>query len=383
VKLAKARDLIKRRRLRALITLPIAVSIAAACASEAAESDSGASGSTEGKEPRTSTVNTRCSDKKKYSVEQLAAAAKKEEGTLEFYFILGEEHNRSLFEAFRKKYPFADVRVTGGDPLQLIERIISENRSNQVVADMIEGGPMEIKSLADDNGLGIDYNPVGAKQAIEEFQLEGTFVTPSFFTFTPVYNTSVLSKEELPSSLEDLTKPEWKGRFGIDVEQIDWLAGELGHYGEEKGLQLMEKLAANDPVLFSGTEGFEQLAAGSIPLALNVYSFGIIPYMEKGAPLDFVPMDHVVAQPVVFIGVDSTDQRCTLKLFFEFLFSDEAQRIFTEEQKMQPTVPVSNPSVPLNKLCPEQSCELFVETSEVFGDFEKRVKQFQELFVGR
>lgn len=316
-------------------------------------------------------------------MEELAAEAEKEEGELEFYFILGEEHNRSLFEAFSDKYPFVEVRVTGGDPLQLIEKIISENRSDQPVADMIEGGPMEIESIVDSNELGVDYDPIGAKEAIEEFQLDGAFVTPAFFTFTPVYNTDVLSEDELPTSLEDLTRPEWKGRFGIDVEQIDWLAGELGHYGEKKGLQIMEKLAANEPVLYSGTEGFEQLAAGALPLTLNAYSFGIAPYMEQGAPLAFAPMDHVVAQPVVFIGIDSTDQRCTMKLFFEFLFSDAAQQIFAQEQKMQPTVSGSNASVPLSELCPERSCELFVETSEVFGDFEKRVAQFQELFVGR
>lgn len=358
----------------------------AACATDAGDSDKGGASATdpaEGQQPRASAVAAGCPDKTKYTVEELAAAAEKEEGALEFYFILGEEHNRSLFESFTNKYPFVDVRVTGGDTLQLIEKIISENRSDQPVADMIEGGPLEINAIADDNGLGLDYDPASAKQAIEEFQLEGAFVTPTFFTFTPVYNTNVLSRDELPSSLEDLTKPEWKGRFGIDVEQIDWLAGELGHYGEEKGLQLMKKLAANEPVLYAGTEGFEQLAAGALPLVLNAYSFGIIPYMEKGAPLAFAPMDHVVAQPVVFIGVDSTDQRCTLKLFFEFLFSDEAQQIFTQQQKMQPTVLGSNPSVPLNELCPEQSCELFVETSEVFGDFETRVNQFQELFVGR
>lgn len=312
---------------------------------------------------------------------ELAAAAKEEEGALNYYFILGEEANRDLFDAFKARYPFVEIEVTSGDPLQLIERVVSESRSGQPVADIIQGGPLEERIINGENDLGMTYRPEGESEAAEDLRFDkGDYVVSDFFTFPMTYNTNVLEPDELPASLEELTEPEWRGRFGVDVEQIDWFAGELAYYGEEEGLALMEELAANDPVVFAGAEGYEQVAAGALPLAVNLFSAAVAPYFEQDAPIAFAEVDHIIAQPDIYIGLEDGPHPNTTRLFFEFLFTPEAQEILAEGSYKNPVLESVEPYEALQEVC-TADCELFFETSENFGDFDTRVEQFQELFV--
>jgi iron(III) transport system substrate-binding protein len=313
-------------------------------------------------------------------LKELEAAAKKEEGAIQYYFILGEEANRDLFNAFKKRYPFVEFEVSGGDPFQLLEKVVSENKTGNVVADIIQGGPLEDQVLNDDNDYGMEFDPAGEAQADDAFQLDSNVMVSDYFTFHTVYNTNKVSEEDAPTSLEDLTKPEWRGKFGIDLEQIDWFAGELGFYGQEEGMDLMRRLAANKPVLFSGAEGYEQVAAGALPVAVNLFSAAVVPYFEKNAPIAFAKLDHLIAQPDVYIGIKDTQVPNKVKLFFAYLFTEEAQEILAQNSFKNPTLEGIAQPPHLEGVC-DDPCELFVETSEVFGDFDERVEQFRSVFT--
>lgn len=316
-------------------------------------------------------------------LEELAAAAKEEEGQLDWYYILGEEAIRPLIDAFTKRYPFVDVNVTGAGGLNLIEKILSENRTGNPIADVIQGGPLEDSIICGESQLCFDYRPIGEDKLPESIVFnEKNFVVPSYFTFHIVYNTNLVSEDEAPTSLADLTKPKWRGKFGVDAEQIDWFAGQIAYYGEERGLEIMRALAENDPVVFTGTQGYEQMAAGALPVAINMYSILLPEYINAGAPMAIADTDHVIAQPDEFVGISSTNSPNTLKLFLEWLFTKEAQAIFPESLGKTPMVP-DVPVPELFKNACTDDCELFFETSENFGNFEERVSQFQDLFVSQ
>lgn len=361
----------KLPRLTVLLIVLLAALVTAGCGSD--ESDGGATVNSDEPIQASAEVNAQ--------LDELAAAAREEDGPIQYYFILGEEANRDLFNAFTQRYPFVEFQVTGGDPLQLIEKVLSENKTGNPRADIIQGGPMEDRVLNTLNDIGMPFDPVGEQRAQDEFQLEGNVVVSDYFTFHAVYNTNELSPEEVPRSYEELTTPEWRGRFGVDIEQIDWFAGELGHYGEEDGMELMRRLAANDPVLFAGAEGYEQVAAGALPLAINLFSAAVIPYFEQNAPVDFAVLDnHLIAQPDVYIPIKSTNVPNKVKLFLAWLFTDEAQNILAQNSFKNPVVEGIAPPPHLEGVC-EDPCELFVETSKVFGDFDQRVEQFRSVFT--
>jgi iron(III) transport system substrate-binding protein len=313
-------------------------------------------------------------------LKELEPAARKENGPIHYYFILGEEANRDLFDTFSERYPFVEFEVSGGDPLQLLEKVVSENKAGRPVADILQGGPLEDQVLNTNNDLGMPFEPAGEALADERVRVEGNVVVSDYFTFHTVYNTNEVSEDEAPTSLEDLTKPEWRGRFGIDLEQIDWFAGELGYYGEKEGLTLMRRLAANKPVIFAGAEGYEQVAAGALPAAINLFSAAVVPYLEEGAPMALANLDHTIAQPDMYFGIKSSDVPNKVKLFLAWLFTEEAQQILSQNSFKNPVVKGVKPPPHLEAVC-EDPCELFVETSEVFGDFDQRVEQFRSVFT--
>lgn len=315
---------------------------------------------------------------------EMAAAAEAEGGSLEYSFVLGEEYLGPLVDAFRERFPFAEVNITTGGALQLIERVLSETETNNPLTDMIQGGPLEDAVLCNDESLCYEYAPQGSADVPDELRFEGApFVVPAYFTFHIAYNTEAVSEDEVPTNLADFAEPEWNGRFGIDLEVIDWFAAELAYYGEEEGLELFGRIAANNPVIYSGAQGYEQLAAGSLPASINAYSLLLPEYIGAGAPIAVAQTDHMIALPDEFIGINTTDNPALLELWMEWLFTEEAQNIQPQslgKTPVVPGIPVPDTLAALSDSC-TGDCELFFGTSENFGDFDTRVEQFQELFV--
>lgn len=379
------------RRLRHLIGLLVVMAlVVTACGSDGdgadtttAPADDSATTTTtaadDGEDDDSTDTTAASGDDVEATMAELEEAAREESGELHWYYILGEEAIRPLIDAFEARYPFIDIQVTGGPGLNLVERILSENETGEPVADVIQGGPLEDSILCNQEDLCFDYRPAGEANVPEDRLFDdGPFVVPAYFTFHIVYNPDVVDTP--PTSLEELTSDEWAGEFGVDAEQIDWFAGEIAYFGEDEGMGVMEDLAANDPVVYTGTQGYEQMASGALPAAVNMYSILLPEYIEGGAPMVLAESDHVIAQPDEFIGINSTDSPNTLRLFFEWLFTEEAQAIFPEHLGKTPMLEgIEVPDVLANACTGE--CELFFETSDNFGDFDQRVEQFQSFFV--
>lgn len=70
-----------------------------------------------------------------------------------------------------------------------------------------------------------------------------------------VYNTDLVSEDELPATVADLTNPEWNGRFGVAPTNgsfVAFVSGMLLAEGEEATRAWLEGIAANNPVIFEG-----------------------------------------------------------------------------------------------------------------------------------
>lgn len=70
-----------------------------------------------------------------------------------------------------------------------------------------------------------------------------------------VYNTDLVSEDELPDSVWELTEPEWAGRFGVAPSNgsfVAFVTGMVLAEGEERTLEWLQGIAANDPVIFDG-----------------------------------------------------------------------------------------------------------------------------------
>ena len=108
-----------------------------------------------------------------------------------------------------------------------------------------------------------------------------------------VYHTGIVKPSEAPKSLEDLVKPQYKGKVVVpDPSQhtttAQWLASLHKIMGKEKADKFIRDLAASKPLLVSSlTPAGERITTGETPIGI-AFLKNVVFYGQKGVPLDYV-----------------------------------------------------------------------------------------------
>jgi iron(III) transport system substrate-binding protein len=143
------------------------------------------------------------------------------------------------------------------------------------------------------------------------------------------YNTRLIRKEDLPRTYEGFLDPKWKGRIGIESSDAVWMAGIVKSWGQERGMKFLNGLSAMKPDVRSGHTLVAQLvAAGEVPVGLTTYSSGAVSGKRSGAPIDWVPVEPVIAQPLGIGLARNAPHPHAALLFADFVLSPEGQELF-------------------------------------------------------
>src|SRR5690606_7852304 len=114
------------------------------------------------------------------------------------------------------------------------------------------------------------------------------------------WNTDQVSESEVPDSYEDLLDPSWTGKVGIEAGDVPWMATLFQEWGEDEGKAYFEDLGNLDPfVQDSHTTLAELVASGEVPISPTVYDYDAEGLKRDGAPVDWKPIDPLVAYPYV------------------------------------------------------------------------------------
>jgi iron(III) transport system substrate-binding protein len=158
------------------------------------------------------------------------------------------------------------------------------------------------------------------------------------------FNTNLVTKEALPTTYQDLLKPEWKGKLAIEAEDFDWFAQVVLGLGEAQGLKLFRDIVATNGI--SVRKGHTLLAnlvaAGEVPLALTVYGFSAEQIKKKGAPLDWFIIPPLIARPTAAGVAKNAPHPYAAVLFYDFLIGD-AQPILASRNFVSPSRKVDSP----------------------------------------
>lgn len=154
-----------------------------------------------------------------------------------------------------------------------------------------------------------------------------------------VYNPNLVSTEELPKSVYELTDPLWSGRIGIAPTNASFIAFvsamELVD-GRERTLEWLEGMAANDAQIFSGNGAIlRAVDAGDLDAGLinHYYLLQLIADQGSATAVNhfLAPGDTgaLVAATGAGVLAPSDNQEAALE-FIRYLLSEEAQRHFAE-----------------------------------------------------
>ena len=294
----------------------------------------------------------------------------KKEGALTLYSSGTHEDIGAVIYAFEKKYGLP-VRFWRGSSEDILRRTMTEARASRFEVDVADTAGPEMEAMQREKLLHEITSPVFAELMAQAVAPRRAWVMSRLNVFTAAANTNMVSAADAPRSYHDLTDRGWKGRLGIEADDVGWFLTVLGIIGEEKGLELFRGIVTKNGM--SVRKGHTLLAnlvaAGEVPLALTLYGYRVEAMKKAGAPIAPVTLAPVVALPNATAVFRRAPHPHAAVLFVDF-FLGEGQRILA-----------ARGNVPTNKSVKPPPEVTLIDSAKVLDEGEKWTKLFNETFA--
>lgn len=251
----------------------------------------------------------------------------KQEGVVSVYTSLAPADAAPLVEAFEKKYGIK-VQMWRGLSSGVVQRALSEARGKRHVVDVIGTNGPEMEALAREQLLAEFHSPYLADIPAALLPKHGQWV-PDRLNFTVVaYNSRKVNREDLPKTYEGFLDPKWKGRIAIEATNAEWMGGVVKTWGDARGMSFFRKLAEMKPDMRKGHLLLAQLiASGEVDVGLTAYYAHAESLKRRGAPVDWVPVEPVIARPQGIGVARHAPHPHAALLFADFMLSPQAQEM--------------------------------------------------------
>jgi iron(III) transport system substrate-binding protein len=263
------------------------------------------------------------------STADLQAAAEKE-GTLTWYTTFADDDVQPIVAAFNKKYPKVQVKPLRLSADKIPPRIITEQRGKQYSADLVSGDSPQVAQLLQANALQ-PYTPKDDVALPSGLSLPKGYEGIVYVVTTVIaYNPKIVKQKNLPvpTSWEDLAKPEWKGQFSIDPGAVNWYDSLVKDMGHDKAQALLKSLGDNKPVFVeSHTQALTQVQAGEPAGAATAYGYRGSSLKKKNPDtVEFVNVNPLPSSLTLVDVVAHAPHPAAARLFEDWLVSQDGQK---------------------------------------------------------
>src|SRR5262245_29280646 len=180
---------------------------------------------------------------------------------------------KAMTEAFKKKYPFIEVRADGIDGTEIYQRMLQEMKAglakwdvNYVAADFYDDYITLQKKF---DLLGMAQHGVLKMSPKMIEPVDRHIVALQSNIQVIAYNKEVIAPDKVPTTWDEFLKPEFRDKkLGTDVRPKN-IAALVPAWGLEKTLDYAKKLAAQNPIWLRGdAQIVTYLMTGQFPIAL-------------------------------------------------------------------------------------------------------------------
>lgn len=197
-----------------------------------------------------------------------------QEGTVTWYNPYGSADETMLAAAFHKVYPHIKLNQVSLSADDLLTRVTTEQKAGLYNVDVVSANALEIDQLISGGNLA-PYDAPTEQALPAGINLPvGYHGVSNLETSVIAYNPTTLKAHHLtaPTSLQDLTQPQWKGNFGLVDSEADVYQGEIVALGHDRALNLMKAIGNNNPRLVtSHSQAITEVESGDPPAAVFVY----------------------------------------------------------------------------------------------------------------
>ena len=255
---------------------------------------------------------------------------------LTIYSGRNEELVGDLMKQFEEQSGL-DVEVRYADSAELAATLEEEG----------DASPADVFFAQDAGSLGAVENLLATIPAAQVRQVPARFrdsaarwVGTSARARVVAYSTERVQEEDLPDSIFDFTKPEWKGRIGFPPTNASFqafISGMRLQAGEQRTRAWLEAVKRNQPKLYENNiQTEEAIARGEVDVGfVNHYYLG---ELKKERP-DFPVANHFLGDGdpgslvnAAGVGIlKTTDSAPEAQRFVRFLLSRAGQQYFRNE----------------------------------------------------
>ena len=308
---------------------------------------------------------------------QTVAAAKKEGGKVILYTSMETFTADALKAAFEKKTGL-QVDYWRGGSTEVLDRVLSEHRVGKPVFDVVAITGDHMRLMANEGAIGKYESPAlkaFAKDAVDPV-LGARYRN---IMYGVIYNKAMLKPGEYPKTLEDIVKPEYRGKLVMPhptghTLTTQWLASLDKIMAKPRAEKFIHDLAAAKPIFVESiVPAADRVGTGETPVGITFARF-VLTYNKQGANLDYI-RDYNMLGDGQYINIGAKAPRpSTAKAFIDFFLDEESMKIQADTGEFVNRKGVYPPLADADKI-------KFVQMYS-FGkeDFEAKKKEYQKIF---
>ena len=290
-----------------------------------------------------------------------SVAADNSEGIV-VYNAQHENLVKSWVDGFTKE---TGIKVTlrNGDDSELGNQLVQEGSASPADVFLTENSPSMV--LVDNANLFAPLDADPLKQVPAEYRpAHGRWIGIAARSTVFVYNPAKLSEQQLPKSLMDLAKPEWKGRWAASPSGADFQAivsAMLALKGEKATLEWLKAMKANFVAYKGNSTVMKAVNAGQIDGGVIYHYYRFVDQSKTGENSKNTKLYYFKHQdPGAFVSLSgggvlaSSKHKAQAQAFIKYITGKEGQESLRTNNAFEYAVGVnaaSNPKlVPLNDL---------------------------------
>jgi iron(III) transport system substrate-binding protein len=313
--------------------------------------------------------------------EKILLEGAKKEGQLVFYtsntWVAGP-----VSQEFEKKYPFIKANVWRSDSKALLKRLTEELTAGRSIAGVVETSPEYISIMMREKMLQEHFSPelsayddeakIKGKLGIYAWTNREIYISLGF-------NSKIIPPAEAPKSIKDYLDPKWKGKMSIagTTTGVQWVGALLDLMGRE----FLDKLSAQEINVqnISGAALSGLVASGEVPLSPTIFNSNIFTHKQKGAPVEWRPLDPVIAGVGTSGMVLNAPHPHAALLFLDYLHSKEGQQVAMKGGLSSARTDIGSLEQKFKKV--------YIESKYTAEEFEKKINEWEalmrRLFISR
>ena len=308
---------------------------------------------------------------------KIIEAAKKEGGKVVLYTSLETFTADALKKAFEAKTGIQMEYWRGGST-EIIDRVLAEQRVGKPGFDAVATTGDHMRLMAKE-GVFAKYESPSLKGFPKDAIDPALGARYRNVLYGVIYDKNAIKTSEAPKTLEDVVKPEYRGKLVMPhplnhTLTTQWLASLDKIMPKPRAEKFIHELAAAKPIFVESiVPAADRVGTGETPIGITFVRF-VLTYNKQGANLDYV-RDYRMLGDGQYITLAAKAPRPNAgKAFIDFFLDDESMKIQAETGEFVNRKGIYPPLADADKI-------KFVQMYS-FGkeDYENKKKEYQKIF---